>query len=230
MTPREVAALLAYIARLDPRTALPNEVEATARLDQWRELLATVPAETNTGWNAAAVARDHIAESPFPILPADIARRWAAHKRAQLDRHTDPTPGTDPDDAAAWRAELLDSRRAVAAGRTAPSSHRALTTGGPALAVAARLAGVGRPIPPSAAAELAKYRPQRAAREAAVAAGKPDPLTVPCPWCRAETGRPCRSRRITPEGAATAARPRSPHPSRLDDALVAARNGKTTAA
>ncbi|MFG7946336.1 zinc finger domain-containing protein, partial [Streptomyces cacaoi] len=210
MTPQEIAALLAYAARLDPRIAAPSEAEAEAQLDQWCDLLSDVPAvaphPAGRPWDAAQVVRHHIATSPYPIKPSDVSRPWHAFKGDVLGRHTDPTPAVDPDDTAAWRAELVGARQAVATGAALPSTHRELTGGGPAPEVAARMAVVGRRIPPEAAAQLAAYRPRRAEREQAVAAGRPDPYAVPCGYCRARAGQPCRM--------GTGRRPRStPHPS-----------------
>lgn len=187
------------------------------RVAQWHELLNDVPLVVGQDWDVRGVIRDHVLASPYPILPVDIARAWHAFSRERLQRHTDPTPAADPDDTAAWRAELLAHRRAVATGRAAPSSQRQLTEGGPHPDVAARLAAIGSYIPPDVRAELAPHRPARAAREAAVSAGRPDALSVRCEWCHAAEGEPCRSRRVGLDGHARGNAPRvTPHPSRVD--------------
>ncbi|CAM5448164.1 hypothetical protein SHIRM173S_00340 [Streptomyces hirsutus] len=116
MDRREIAALLAYIGRLDPRTIRTDQGEARDQLAQWHELLGDVPLATPHGWDARIAARQHIRVSPYQILPADIARPWESYRRDRLQRHTDPTPSVDPDDQAAWTAELVGTRRAVAAG------------------------------------------------------------------------------------------------------------------
>lgn len=219
MDRREIAALLAYIGRLDPRTIRTNQGEARDQLAQWHELLGDVPTATPHGWDVSVAARQHICTSPYQILPADLARPWESYRRDRLARHSDPTPSVDPDDQAAWSAELAGTRRAVAAGTTQPSQVRAITTGQDRIdpKLEARLREIGSCIPPAARAALAPYRPARAAREAAVAQGMPDALSVRCEWCLAQPGEACRRRRIGPDGGARGTAPRStPHPGRLD--------------
>ncbi|MGW7514810.1 zinc finger domain-containing protein [Streptomyces sp. NPDC054796] len=224
MSPQEVAALLAYAARLDPRLAAPSEAEAEAQLDQWCDLLSDVPATAphpaGRPWDAAKVVRHHIATSPYPIKPSDVSAPWHAFRRDVLGRHTDPTPVADPDNVAAWRAELVGTRQAVATGAAPASTHRELT-GGPAAEVEQRLAALGEYVPRTVAQQLAPFRPRRAERERLVATGRPDPYAVPCGYCRARAGEACRNHRGVPRSA--------PHPSRLDDALAThtARTGAT---
>ncbi|MFC7308431.1 hypothetical protein ACFQVC_29955 [Streptomyces monticola] len=229
MDHREIAAVLAYIGRLDPRTIRTDTGEARDQIAQWHELLSDVPLATAHGWDAREAIRAHVLDSPYPILPVDIARKWRAYGRDRLDRHTDPTPATDPDDPAGWRAELLGARRAVATGQAAPATHRQLSGGAPHPDVEARLAAIGSCIPPTVRAELARYRPTRAARETAMAAGQPDALSVACQWCHAPKGEPCRSRRMSPDGRARGNAPRTtPHPTRVD--LAASGFAELTAA
>ncbi|MFF0014712.1 hypothetical protein [Streptomyces sp. NPDC005374] len=217
MDRREVAAVLAYIGRLDPRTARTNAGEARDQIAQWQELLDDVPFATAHGWDVREAIRAHVLDSPYPILPVDVARRWRAHRRDRLDRHTDPTPGADPDDPAAWRAELLQSRNAVAAGMAAPSTHRQITRGDRPRDVEKRMREIGSCIPQAVRAELARYRPNRSARESAIDEGVPDALGVRCDWCHARVGSPCRQRRASPDGAARGNAVRAtPHPSRVD--------------
>ncbi|MFD7517503.1 hypothetical protein ACFV85_22180 [Streptomyces niveus] len=215
----EIAALLAFIGRLDPRTIRTDKGEARDQIAQWHELLGEVPMATPHGWDARTAVRQHIRLSPYPILPADIGRPWEDYRRDRLQRHTDPTPSVDPDDQAAWTAELARTRRAVATGSAEPARHRALTSGRDGLdpALEARLRAIGSCIPPSVRTQLAPYRPARAAREAAVSHGEPDALGVRCEWCHAPEGQPCRSRRVGPDGGSRGNAPRAtPHPSRLD--------------
>ncbi|MEV7287021.1 hypothetical protein AB0O01_21040 [Streptomyces sp. NPDC093252] len=220
MDRRETAAVLAYTGRLDPRAIRTDPAQARDQLAQWHELLHDVPLTTAHGWDIRAAIRAHVLDSPYPILPADIARRWRTHRRERLDRHTDPTPAADPDDPVAWRAELLSKRSAVAAGAVPVSTHREIS-GGPPRDVEVRLRGIGSCIPPAVRAELARFRPARAAREAAIARGAPDPLGVRCEWCQAAEGEPCRQRRLGPDGAARGNAIRtSPHPSRVDRAAA----------
>lgn len=217
MERREIAAVLAYIGRLDPRTIRTDPGEARDQLAQWHELLHDVPFATAHGWDVREAIRAHVLDSPYPVLPVDVARRWRTYRRDRLDRHTDPTPVADPDNPAAWRAELLADRQAVATGTAAPATHRQLTAGGPTPDVEVRLRAIGSCIPPAARAALARYRPARAAREAAIAQGNPDALSVPCTWCHAREGEQCRSRRVGPDGSARGNAYRAtPHPTRLD--------------
>ncbi len=219
MDRREIAALLAYIGRLDPRTIRTDQGEARDQLAQWHELLGDVPMATPHGWDARVAVRQHVRLSPYPILPADVARPWESYRRDRLGRHTDPTPSVDPDDQAAWTAELVGTRRAVATGAAQPAQSRAITSGREGIdpRLEARLREVGSCIPPAARAALAPCRPARAAREAAIAQGQPDALSVRCEWCLAQVGEPCRRRRVDRDGYARGNAPRAtPHPSRFD--------------
>lgn len=221
MTPNEVGALLAYLGRLDPRLIRTDTGEARDQIAQWHHLLGDVPLDTGHGWDTRLVARDHILNSPYPILPADIARRWNTYRRDRLQRHTDPTPTADPDDQAAWTAELARTRRAVATGTAQPAQHRALTSGRARPDLEARLREIGSCIPPAVRSQLATYRPTRAARETAIAEGRPDALGVRCDWCHSPEGQPCRSRRVGPDGGARGNATRTtPHPSRLESAAA----------
>lgn len=226
MTPREVAALLAYVVRLDPRLALDDQAAAADRLAQWCDLLDDVPA-TSHQWDAARVARDYIARNPYRIQPSDISRPWHAHKADTMRRHVgtfEPTahPEIDPDDETgdAYVAALRAERAAVASGQRAPVTHRAITAGPPAVQVQRRLAKLGTYLPPTVAQALAAHRPHRAERERLAAAGLPDALAVACTWCGADTGQPCRTRNIRP-GKDPQQRVRAradSHPSRVEDA------------
>ncbi|MFD4790404.1 hypothetical protein ACFWN1_25800 [Streptomyces sp. NPDC058459] len=218
MDRREIAALLTYIGRLDPRTTRTDEGDAREQLAQWHHLLADVPMATPHGWDALAVARHHYRTSPYQILPADVGRPWESYRRERLARHSDPTPLADPDDQAAYTAELVDTRRAVAAGAAQPARALAITSANEEMdpALKARLKAIGSCIPPAAREALAPYRPARAAREAAVAQGMPDALSVRCEWCLAQPGESCRRRRIGPDGVARGTAICATHPSRLD--------------
>jgi hypothetical protein len=228
VTPREVAALLAYVVRLDPRLALDDQAAAAERLAQWSDLLSDVPA-TAHGWDAARVARDYIARNPYRIQPSDVSRPWHAHKADQLRRHVgtfEPTahPHLDPDDIKGYRRALAAERHAVAIGQQAPTTHRAITAGPAAAEVERRLAELGTYMPRTIAQALADYRPRRAEREQLATAGRTDPLDVPCPHehCRAPQGEPCRNIRRAPRKTA--------HPSRLDAAQAAENSRQETAA
>lgn len=213
MNREEVAALLAYAVRLDPRTAPDDQAAAAETLDQWADLLADVPPRAphpnGRHWDAAQVVRHHIATSPYPVKPSDVSRPWHGFRRDVVDRHHDPVPAADPDDPEAYRAELVGTRHAVAVGAVPAATFRELT-GGPAPEVAERLAALGEYVPRSVAQALAEFRPRRAERERRAVEGLPDPLDVPCPYeqCRARAGEPCVNHRRTPR--------RTAHPSRLD--------------
>jgi hypothetical protein len=218
MTRDEIAALLAYAGRLDPRTMPATQAEADDRLDQWLTLLADVPPTAARGWDAARCVRDRIAASPYPIIPADIARAWHTHRKDAIGRHTDPTPAVDPDDPQLWMDALRAGRAAVATGEAGPADHRAALGG--RRPVAALPAGATEPpgyLPRTVAAELAALFPGRAAREQARQAGGPDPLAVLCPWCRSRPGTACQ-RGGRPGGARTMT---VPHPARIQAAHAA---------
>jgi hypothetical protein len=213
MDRREIAALLAYIGRLDPRTIRTDQGEARDQIEQWHELLADVPLVSPHGWDARVTARQYIRVSPYQILPADIGRPWENYKRDRLNRHTDPTPVADPDDQAAWTAELIRSRRAVATGLVQPTEGRQLGSGRIEPGLRPLLKEVGSPIPPDARAALAPWR----SHEAAVARGDLDMLSVDCEKCGASVGRPCRIRRIDPGGFPRGNKPiANPHQCRQD--------------
>ncbi|WP_262007677.1 cell surface glycoprotein [Streptomyces sp. FIT100] len=213
MNRQEVAALLAYAVRLDPRSAPADQAAADETLDQWADLLTdvppTAPHPAGRHWDAAQIVRHHIATSPYPIKPSDVSRPWHDFRRDVVDRHHDPVPAADPDDPAAYRAELLDTRHAVATGALTASTIKELT-GGPTPEVAERLAALGEYIPRSVTQEISVHRPRRTERERLAAANLPDPLDVACPYeqCRARAGEPCMTYRRTPR--------RTAHPSRLD--------------
>ncbi|MCG7524914.1 cell surface glycoprotein [Streptomyces sp. OfavH-34-F] len=241
----EIAALLAWIDKLAPERAVQSKAAAGERLNQWSVLLAHVPATArhpdgpDRSWDAAQVAARHIATSPYPIKPSDIGGPWETYRADVIGRHHDPAPAVDPDNEAAYRAALRTTRQAVAVGALAPAPQLAIE-GRPSPVRAARdaeaarrLAALGDYVPRTVRAALATYRPDRAERERLAVAGLPDPLDVPCTWCQASAGQPCRSRRISPRrNDPIGTRPMSqPHPCRVDDAVVAhARRVKETAA
>ncbi|PNE42733.1 zinc finger domain-containing protein [Streptomyces noursei] len=196
-----VAALLNFAATLDSRVrrvmASPEQSAATIRA--WSQALDGIPAASEAAdWDAARAVRRYYEQrngdrsAQFrAIEPHDLLAAWAPYRAELMNRHTDPAPPVDPDNVDAYLAELRTSRTAVATGQAAPIERPQLT-GGPHPAVEARLAAIGSPIPPAVRRQLAAYRPTKARREATVAAGQPDPLSVPCPWCHAEEEQPCR--------------------------------------
>ncbi|MFB7029638.1 MULTISPECIES: cell surface glycoprotein [unclassified Streptomyces] len=239
MDRREIAALLAYADRLDPVRAPTTKEAAAERLAQWADLLADVAAQAphpeGRHWDVSEAVRRHIATSPYPIKPSDVGGPWAAFRRDVLSRHQDPVPTVDPDDEEAYRAAIAGHRRAIETGRTV-ATPRALMPGETGTrdqreqANAARLKALGTYMPRTVRDALAPIRPVRAERERLARAGLPDALDVPCTWCKAETGQPCRDMRLNPTTQATANRRRTtPHPSRLD-AATAHRHAQETSA
>jgi hypothetical protein len=185
----------------------------------WAGILTDVPYDF-----AIHAAQQHYAEAKWPILPAEIATRWGAVVRDRMNRHNgtfEPTahPELDPDDIGGYLTALRGERQAVVLGHTPPAEVKQITAGQAAAEAEARLAALGSYVPRHVDEVLDSYRPVKAERRAAITAGRPDALAVPCDWCNARPGEPCRSRRITPGGGATAQRRRAtPHPSRLDAA------------
>ncbi|MFF2014029.1 cell surface glycoprotein [Streptomyces sp. NPDC058195] len=228
----EIAALLAHVDRLAPERAPQSKAAAAERLAQWSTLLAHVPATAQhpdgRDWDVAQVAARHIATSPYPIKPSDVGGPWETYRADVIGRHHDPAPAVDPDDEAAYRAALRNTRQAVAVGALAPAPQHAIEgRPSPIRAVrdaeaARRLAALGDYVPKTVRDALAAYRPQRAERERLAAADLPDPLDVACTWCQAPVGQSCRVRRINPrKHDAIGYRPMSkPHPCRVDDAAA----------
>lgn len=224
MTPDQIPALLKQVSYADPRLlpADPQELLGLAAL--WAKVLADVPVDF-----ALNAVGEHYATSPFPIKPSDIADRWNTKVRDRLHRDNgtfEPNdfPDLDPDDVTGYLQALRGQRQAVARGYQPPNTVKAITAGPAADEVTARLRTLGTYVPRQVDEVLDAHRPVKAARRAALMAGEPDALSVPCDWCDAPAGEPCRSRRINPNGAATSNKRRAtPHPSRVDDAREAAR-------
>ncbi|MEU4986601.1 cell surface glycoprotein [Streptomyces sp. NPDC021969] len=239
----EIAALLAYVDRLDPTRAPQSKAAAGERLEQWATLLDHVPATAQhpdgRHWDASQVAARYIATSPYPIKPSDIGAPWETYRADVVGRHHDPAPPVDPDNEAAYRAALRNTRQAVAVGALAPAPQHAIE-GRPSpiraqrdAEAARRLAALGDYVPKTVRDQLAQYRPHRAQRERLAAANMPDPLDVECTWCGATVGQPCRARRIAPGTDAIGYRAKkAPHPCRVEDAQAhhARRKEQETAA
>lgn len=215
----EIPQLIAQIALADPRVRREDKVERRAQIIMWAGILTDVPYDF-----AVQAVQRHYAQSQWPIAPGDIASLWQATVRDRVNRDNgtfEPNdfPDLDPDDVIGYLQALRGQRQAVARGFQAPSTVKAITAGAAADEVTERLKTLGSYVPRQVDEVLDTYRPIKAARRAALTANQPDPLSVPCDWCQAPAGEPCRSRRITPGGAATSNKRRSsPHPSRIDDA------------
>ncbi|MFJ8146605.1 hypothetical protein ACIQ6R_16260 [Streptomyces sp. NPDC096048] len=226
MEPEQIPQLIAQIALADPRVRREDPTERRAQILMWAGILADVPYDT-----ALQYAQEHYRQSTWPILPAEIASRWDAAVRDRMSRHNgtfEPTvhPELDPDDVAGYLGALRDDRQAVAVGQTAPSEVKEITAGPAAEEAARRLAELGSYVPQHVDDVLDKYRPIKAARRAAIQAGQPDALAVPCSYCKAPAGKACRINRIDGDGAVGRRDRKTPHPSRLDDARTA-QNGAT---
>ncbi|MFJ8345092.1 hypothetical protein ACIQ9J_01690 [Streptomyces sp. NPDC094153] len=218
MEPELVPQLIAQIALADPRVRREDPTERRAMILMWAGILTDVPYDF-----ALQAAQAHYAHSQWPIVPADIAGRWQTTVRDRMNRHNgtfEPTahPELDPDDVNGYLDALRDERQAVVHGHAAPSAVKAITAGPAAEEAARRLEQLGSYVPRQVDELLDKYRPQKAARRAAILAGQPDALSVACGYCNAPVGQPCRINRIDAAGG-LARRPRTtPHPSRVDDA------------
>lgn len=234
---REAAALLNYASSLDGRISrlVADEQRAAHTISRWAEALADVPTKSADGaWDAAHVVRGYYEQRGgdtsarfYAVEPHHLLAAWAEHRREVLTRHTDPTPDADPDNPAAWRAELRATRRAVAHGHTSPARHRAAVDPAGQARLTALATGVGRGprryVPDHVARQLTTYRPRRAAREAALDEGLPDPYAHPCTWCGAQPEQPCRTRLHRHGRHGTGQNERAtPHPCRIDAATRAA--------
>ncbi|MEU5330898.1 zinc finger domain-containing protein [Streptomyces parvus] len=234
MIDEHIAALLAYAGRLDSRVrrTLADPAQSARTIADWTAALAEVPATLpDTGWDASHAVRRYYEQrnndrsAQFrAVEPHDVLAAWAPHRGELMNRHTDPVPAADPDDPEAWREELLGTRAAVAHGHTPPAQYRAEINTAGQKRLASLMSGVGqgprRYMPTEVAEQLADYRPTRAAREAAVAAGLPDAYAHKCSWCGAAPDEPCRTGyRRHGKGRGHRA---TPHPCRTDTAARAA--------
>ncbi|MFJ7902394.1 hypothetical protein ACIQ6V_18190 [Streptomyces sp. NPDC096198] len=207
MNEQQIAALLAFAGTLDSRVrrVLADPQQAARTIAEWTAAVADVPATMpDVAWDAARATRRYYEQrggdrsSQYrPIEPHDLLAAWGPFRAELMNRHTDPVPSADPDDPAAWRAELLGTRAAVAAGHAAPAQYRNEIDRNGQKRLAALMAGVGngprRYMPAHVAASLHPFRTARAHREQLAAEGLPDPLSVACPHCLAAIDEPCRS-------------------------------------
>ncbi|MFG3085084.1 zinc finger domain-containing protein [Streptomyces parvulus] len=206
MTNEETAVLCRYVRSLCPAQRFD---EYTA--DVWHDILRDYLLDEA---RAAAVA---IASKQTFVAPGEIATEIKRTRADRMSRHTDPTPAADPDDPHAYRAEIAATRYAVATGQTEPAPAE-LTAGPMHPDVAARLKTLGSYVPRHVDDELDAYRPIKAARRAAILANQPDALAVPCGYCKAPTGKPCRINRLDPTNGLARSPRATPHPTRIDDA------------
>lgn len=210
MNSQEAAVLCRYVRALCPQQKFDEYTP-----DAWHDVLHSYLLD-----EARAAAATLATRQAF-IAPGEIATEIKRARADRMGRHTDPTPKADPDDVEAYKTEIATTRYAVATGQQQPSQAE-LTAGPMHPDVAARLKTLGSYVPRHVDEALDDYRPVKAARRTAIQNGQPDALSVPCDWCQAPTGEPCRGRRVVPGGGATASRRRTtPHPSRIDDARTA---------
>lgn len=224
----QIPQLIAQIALADPRVRREDKMERRAQIVMWAGILTDVPYDF-----AIQAAQAHYAHSQWPIAPGDIAGRWQGTVRDRMNRDNgtfEPNhyPDLDPDDIIGYLQALRGQRQAVAQGVQPPNTVKAITAGPAADEVTNRLRTLGSYVPRQVDEQLDVHRPVKAARRAALLAGEPDALSVECDWCDAPIGEPCRSRRIAPNGGATANKRRStPHPSRAEAARTAQRTEET---
>jgi hypothetical protein len=110
MTPDQIGPFLERVSLTDPRILPDDQAEALAATALWAVAMAEVDAQ----FALNAVAK-HYAQSPYLVKPSDIAAQWRTHVRNRAERHVDPVPAADPEDPAAYNAELRASRAAAAA-------------------------------------------------------------------------------------------------------------------
>ncbi|MGK3093749.1 cell surface glycoprotein [Streptomyces sp. WAC01490] len=132
-----VAALLAYVDKLDPGRAPTTKEAVLERLDAWADVLLEVepraPHPEGHDWDASHVVRRHVATSPYPIRASDVSRPWYAFRADVLRRHAGTfEPGLHPEidpDAPPGR-EYFDavrgSMRAVLSGEQPAVTFRAI--------------------------------------------------------------------------------------------------------
>lgn len=104
VTPAEAAVALALAAAFDGRDATS---EAAARA--WAEVLADVTLE-----DASAAILAHYGTERKWVMPADVREHVSTVRRARLTAAPLPVPTTDPDDAAAYAAEVRRIRDDIA--------------------------------------------------------------------------------------------------------------------
>lgn len=108
MNPSEAANLLAMAAAYDGRMRLSNTAEIQVQAIAWAAALD----ERITFDAGRELVIEHYAASREVIMPANLNQAWW-RKRAEIMRtHVDPLPKADPNDVAAYLAELRANRAA----------------------------------------------------------------------------------------------------------------------
>jgi hypothetical protein len=179
MNLQEVPELLKQISYADPRILREDPAEQRGQVAMWASVLKDVPLQF-----AMDAIGEHYAQSPFPVLPADIAAKWKAETRRRLERHIEQPPHADPEDELAYRRQLHAQRKDVATGRARIHDVKELTDG-----FAKMPEHRERP-----------YLPDHIRRQFADALTgwgerkflHPE-MAVDCPYCKARVGKPCRT-------------------------------------
>ncbi|MFE0189315.1 hypothetical protein [Streptomyces sp. NPDC058989] len=200
MDTQHIAALLNYAATVDSRIrrTMADNQQAAATIRTWAEALADVPATADgAGWNAAHAVRRYYEQHGndqsaryYAIEPHHLLAAWAGHRAQLMNHHFDPVPTAYPDDVTAYRAEIVDTRTAVATGRQRPNAaYRAIDPAGQR-----RLAA----LTTDTGAMPAPVRNELARIGIGARRGRFPEYAVACPHptCRASARKPCK----TPSG------------------------------
>ena len=108
MTPAEAAQLLAMAAAYDGRMRLTSPDEIAIQAQAWAAALD----ERITFDQGRELVIDHYASSREVIMPANINQAWWRKRAEIMATHIDPPPKADPDDVAAYLAEIRANRAA----------------------------------------------------------------------------------------------------------------------
>lgn len=182
MTPDDAQQLLAACAAFDNRQ--PSVIAKRA----WSRALAKVPLDDDC---FDAIARYYATPAKdggrLWIQPADVVTHRNTIRKERLENfvYEPPLGLNDPD----YIRRLRGQQYAVGSGAVPGPTQAPALTGGPAKAVAERLASIGREIPDE--------------DDETAAVRRPGPLGQECPKCSAAIGRPCR----TPGGKERAVHP-----------------------
>lgn len=106
MNPEDVGPFLTQISLVDPRILPSDKHEAAAAIAVWA--VALIDVDPQFALNAVG---QHYAQSHYLVKPSDITAQWRTHVRNRAERYVDPVPTADPDNTAAYNAELLAGRR-----------------------------------------------------------------------------------------------------------------------
>lgn len=179
MTEDEVVLITRYVRAVCPQQKID---EFTS--DAWEDFLLPYSVDETR----AAVHR-HVARGNAFISIGEIVAEIRKARSNRIDRHTEAEPPYGAVEEAAYRAALLDERKAIADGRIEPVARPALPPG----QQPAMYEGRGRALLHSVGRESLSRRPE---------------FTAPCPHCLSAPGHPC----INGKGQHR----RDAHPSRIE--------------